>query len=62
VLALSKSDRPFSPNMNEAAKRRNGETARKAIRHFRDLEVYQNALAAGLQIYDVRRFADSSSD
>jgi four helix bundle protein len=41
--------------MNEAAKRRNGETARKAIQHFRDLEVYQNALAAGLQIYDLSK-------
>ena len=41
--------------MNEAAKRRNGETARKAIRHFRDLEGYQNALAAGLQIYDLSK-------
>jgi four helix bundle protein len=38
--------------MDETAKRRNGETARKAIRHFRDLEVYQNALAAGLRVYE----------
>jgi len=37
--------------MDETAKRRNGETARKPIRHFRDLDVYQNALAAGLRIY-----------
>src|SRR4029077_14112001 len=41
--------------MNETAKRRNGETTRKAIRNFRDLEVYQNALAAGLQIYDLSK-------
>jgi hypothetical protein len=41
--------------MNETAKGRNGETARKAIRHFRDLEVYQNGLAAGLQIYDLSK-------
>jgi S23 ribosomal protein. len=41
--------------MNETAKGRNGETPRKAIRHFRDLEVYQNALAAGLQIYDLSK-------
>jgi four helix bundle protein len=41
--------------MNETAKGRNGETARKAIRHFRDFEVYQNALAAGLQIYDLSK-------
>ena len=45
--------------MNEAAKRRNGETARKAIPHFRDLEVYQNALAAGLQIYDLSKIFPS---
>jgi four helix bundle protein len=38
--------------MDETAKRRNGETARKPIRHFRDLEVYQNALAAGLRVYE----------
>ena len=41
--------------MNETAKRGNGETARKPIRHFRDLEVYQNALAAGIQIYDLSK-------
>ena len=37
--------------MNETAKRRNGETAKKPIRHFRDLNVYQNALAVGLRVY-----------
>jgi four helix bundle protein len=41
--------------MDETAKRRDGETARKPIRHFRDLEVYQNALAAGLCVYDLTR-------
>jgi len=41
--------------MRETAKRRNGETAKKPIRHFRDLEVYQNALAAGLRIYDLSK-------
>jgi four helix bundle protein len=41
--------------MNETAKRRDGETARKPIRHFRDLEVYQNALAAGLRIYELTK-------
>jgi hypothetical protein len=40
--------------MNEAAKRRNGETARKPIGHFRDLEVYQNALAA-LRVYELSK-------
>jgi hypothetical protein len=38
--------------MNE---RRIGGTARKPIRHFRDLKVYQNALAAGIQIYDLTK-------
>lgn len=33
---------------DETAKRRDGETERKPIRHFRDLAVYQNALATGL--------------
>jgi hypothetical protein len=28
------------------------ETARKPIRHFRDLEVYQNALETGLRVYE----------
>ena len=33
------------------------ETATRPIRHFHDLEVYQNALAAGLRIYDlIKRF------
>lgn len=41
--------------MNETAKRRNGETARKPIRHFRDLEVYQNALNAGLRVYELSK-------
>ena len=41
--------------MNETAKRRNGETARKPIRHFRDLNLYQNALAAGLRIYELSK-------
>src|SRR5438034_6704633 len=41
--------------MDETAKRRSGETARKAIRHFRDLDVYQNALAAGLLVYGLSK-------
>src|SRR5437660_4982654 len=40
---------------DETARRRDGETARKPIRHFRDLEVYQNALAAGLRIYELSK-------
>ena len=41
--------------MDETAKRRDGETARKPIRHFRDLDVYQNALAAGLRVYELTK-------
>src|SRR6266478_6608238 len=41
--------------MDETAKRRTRETARKPIRHFRDLDVYQNALAAGLLVYDLSK-------
>jgi four helix bundle protein len=41
--------------MNETAKRRNGGTARKPIRNFRDLNVYQNALAVGLRVYDLSK-------
>jgi four helix bundle protein len=41
--------------MSETAKQRNGETARKPVRHFRDLEVYQNALAAGLHVYELNK-------
>src|SRR5436853_213617 len=41
--------------MKETAKRRNGEMARKAIRHFRNLDVYQNGLAAGLRIHELTK-------
>ncbi len=43
---------------NETARRKDGETARKPIRHFRDLDVYQNALVAGLRVYELtKRFS-----
>jgi four helix bundle protein len=41
--------------MNESAKRRDGETARRPIRHFRDLDVYQNGLTTGLRIYELSK-------
>jgi four helix bundle protein len=41
--------------VDETAKRRSGETTRKAVRHFRDLEVYQNALATGLRVYELSK-------
>ena len=35
------------------------ETATKPIRHFRDLEVYQNALETGLRVYELsKKFPD----
>jgi four helix bundle protein len=40
---------------DETARRRDGETARKPIRHFRDLEVYQNVLATGLRTYELSK-------
>jgi len=40
---------------DETAKRRNGETVRKPIRHFRDLDVYQNALTTGLRAYELSK-------
>ncbi|PYK40372.1 MAG: hypothetical protein DME60_08200 [Verrucomicrobia bacterium] len=39
---------------NETEKRRSREAA-KPIRHFRDLDVYQNALATGLRVYELSR-------
>ena len=41
--------------MDEMAKQRDGETARKPIRHFRDLDVYQNALLTGLRVYELTK-------
>src|SRR5437870_2457396 len=41
--------------MDETARRRNGERAREPIRHFRDLDVYQNALATGLCVYELSK-------
>jgi four helix bundle protein len=41
--------------MAETATRRNGDAARKPIRHFRDFDVYQNALAAGLRVYELSK-------
>jgi len=39
----------------ESVKRRDGESAKKPVRHFRDLDVYQNALAAGLRVYELTK-------
>jgi four helix bundle protein len=41
--------------VDETAKRRDGERAREPIRHFRDLNVYHNALAVGLQVYELSK-------
>ena len=39
---------------HEMERRRSGEAA-KPIRHFRDLDVYQNALATGLRVYELSK-------
>jgi len=36
-------------------KGRIGEPAKKSVRHFRDLDVYQNALATGLRVYELTK-------
>ena len=44
---------------DEKSKRRIGETVKKAIRHFRDLDVYRNALETGLRVYELsKKFPD----
>jgi hypothetical protein len=44
---------------NDKPNGRVSETARKAIRHFRDLDVYQNALETGLRVYELsKKFPD----
>jgi four helix bundle protein len=40
---------------NETAKGRVGETVKKPIRHFRDLDVYQNAFETGLRVYELSK-------
>src|SRR5882762_5729862 len=55
LQSLPKSKHSPLSMADETAKQRDGETARKRIRHFRDLDVYQNALAAGLLVYDLSK-------
>lgn len=55
VLAFSKSDNRPLIMVDETAKRRDGERARAPIRYFRDLDVHQNVLAAGLRAYELSR-------
>jgi len=44
---------------NDKPNGRIGETMKKAIRHFRDLDVYQNALETGLRVYELsKKFPD----
>src|SRR6059036_1110758 len=40
---------------DEKPKWRNGETIKRPIRHFRDLDVYQNALETGLRVYELSK-------
>ena len=39
----------------ESVKRRDSKSPKKPVRHFRDLDVYQNALAAGLRVYELTK-------
>jgi four helix bundle protein len=39
----------------DETERRRSEEAAKPIRHFRDLDVYQNALATGLRVYELSK-------
>lgn len=44
---------------NDSTNGRVGETAKKAIRHFRDLDVYQNGLETALRVYELsKKFPD----
>jgi hypothetical protein len=44
---------------NQTPDGRIGETTKKPIRHFRDLDVYQNALETGLRVYELsKKFPD----
>jgi four helix bundle protein len=40
---------------DDPEKRQIGETGKKSIRHFRNLDVYQNALATGLRVYELSK-------
>jgi four helix bundle protein len=40
---------------NEKLNGRIGDATKKAIRHFRDLDVYQNALETGLRVYELSK-------
>ncbi|HEU4772064.1 MAG TPA: hypothetical protein VFS68_07880 [Candidatus Udaeobacter sp.] len=40
---------------NQKPNDRFGETTKKAIRHFRDLHVYQKALETGLRVYELSK-------
>ena len=45
---------------NDEPNGRIGETTKKAVRHFRDLDVYQNALETGIRVYELsKRFPDT---
>ena len=48
--------------MDETTKRRDGDRVREPIRHLRDLQVYQNALAAGLRIYELSKKFSSEEE
>ena len=40
---------------DESGRRRRGESGKKPIRHFRDLDVYQNGLQTGLRVFELSK-------
>jgi four helix bundle protein len=40
---------------DESGRRRQGESGKKPIRHFRDLDVYQNGLQTGLRVFELSK-------
>ena len=47
---------------NQKPDGRIGETAKKRVRHFRDLDVYQNALETALRVYELSKNFPTGSD
>ena len=45
----------YGKKQNDKLNGRIRETTKKAIRHFRDLDVYQNALETGLRVYELSK-------
>src|SRR5215469_17949412 len=53
--SLPKSNLSSLTMVTETAKCRDGEATRKPIRRFRDFDVFRNALATGLRVYELSK-------